>query len=435
VIIKIKKLCNNLLSFKFVKDSIYSLTSFVILSLSGIIGNIIIGNFYGAEGLGVFNQSIAIYMVLSILSIFGFNISVLKFVSQYNGIIEIQKQIFSSAFLLSLIFSTIIITIIFIIVNIHNAIFFNYEVTKAVKITILSLPFITLNKIFLALINAIRHIKIYSLIQSIRWILIILFVLISIYFSKSIYFVMYSFLFSEIILFTFFIIRYNVYLNINFNRNKWLKTNIIFGSKSVLLTFLSDFSNKIDIFFLGFFLSNYYVGIYSFASSIVVGFLSLSSVVQLNINPIISDLWHKKNISSIQNYTSRIAKIMFRAMTAILLIAAILYPFFIDIFMKGVIYKESIPIFYILLAGVFLPSITYFAGAYFAMANLLNVSFIIQIARVVFNVIACYVFIKLLGFYGAAIATSSTFVFSVIIIEIVMRRKMKIKILTFSNFF
>lgn len=419
----------NLISYKFVSDSIYSLVSFIILALSGITINVIIGNHYGPEGLGIFNQAIALYMIFSLLATLGLNISTLKYVAEHKLENNTLKLIFSSASFLSIFLSSFILIVLLIVSRLIPSILFNEEVTKATVITCLSLPLFSQNKLFMALTNGLRHMKMVSIVQSARWLLIIIQVLLFIHLKYSLYTLCYTFIITEIILFVFFILFYFKYYTFRIKKSGWYKKHLIFGSKSVLTGFLSEANGKIDVFFISFFLSNYYVGIYSFASAIVKGFLSISSVVQMNINPIISGLYVKKEISSIQKYTDKIAAIMMVIMTGTLIVAAIIYPIFIHQIMEGESYIKSIPIFYILLIGIYLPSIYNFCGGYLSMANLLNVALKNLMLIIIFEIISCVIFISLFGFYGAALSTTTTYLFSAIYSNYILQKRMNIRLI------
>jgi len=422
-----------LFDFKFVKDSIYTLISFIIFALSGIITNVIIGNTYGSAELGIFNQALALLMIFSLISILGLNISSIKYVSQFKDSPTQQKEIFSSASYMAVCLSVIICLLLYFLITMFPAVFFNKEVTHATAIVLLCLPLFSQNKIYMALMNGLRHMKVYAFVQSARWLLIIGFIACAVFLNKSIYFVCYCFLFSEICIWIVCSILYGKYFTLRFSSKLWFKNNLVFGSKSVLIGFLGETNNKIDIFFISFFLSNHYVGIYSFASTIVKGFLSISSVIQLNINPIISDLWAKKDSEAIKKYTLRISKMMLFIMTPILIIASIAYPIFINTFMTDPVYQASIPIFYILLTGIFLPSVYYFSGAYLTMANLLNITLRNMLIIIIYNALSCFVFINLLGFIGASVSTATTYIFSVFFSHYYIKKRMGIKLIQIKN--
>lgn len=423
----------SLVGYKFVQDSAYIFVSYVILAVSGIIANILIGNTYGAEGLGVFNQTVALYMIFGLIAVFGLNTSVVKYVAQYNKETDIQKEIFTSASLLTSGISIILTLILSLLAACFPSLYFNIDVTRSLTIIVLSLPFFSQNKIFMALLNALRHMKTYAIIQSTRWILIISFILISIFLKKSVYFLSYSFLFSELVIFIYFSVFYSKYFSLRYRRTSWYRTHWIFGSKSVLLGFLSETNNRIDIFFISFFLSNYYVGIYSFAAEIAKGFLNIASVIQLNVNPIVSDLWVKKDLETLKKYTLNISKMMFIIICPLLIVAALVYPFFVNLFMSNKAYLESIPVFYILLAGISLPAIYYFAGAYLSMANYLNTSLKNLIIILIYNALSCFLFLHLFGFYGAAVSTSTTYILYVVLIQYYVKKKMGISLISFKS--
>lgn len=421
------------INYKFVQDSAYVLASYIILAFSGIVANVLIGNFYRAEGLGVFNQSVALYMIFSLITVFGLNTSIVKHIAQYNEDTEIQKKIFTSAVLLTTGISIILAFILYLLACYFPALYFNKEVTRSTAIIVLSLPFLSQNKVFMALLNALRHMKAYAIIQSVRWILIISFILISIYLKRSVYFLSYSFLFSELLLLIYFVIFYSQYFSFKYIRSSWYKTHWIFGGKSVLLGFLSETNNRVDIFLISFFLTNYYVGIYSFAAEIAKGFLNIASVIQLNINPIVSNLWEKHDLVALNKYTKSISKVMYIIVIPLFIIAALAYPVFINIFMKDKSYIESIPVFYTLLVGIFLPAVYYFAGAYLSMANFLNISVINLIIIIIYNALSCTLFIHLFGFYGAAVSTSTTYLLSVILMQYYVRKKMGISLIRLKS--
>ena len=234
------------------------------------------------------------------------------------------------------------------------------------------------------------------------------------------------------ILLMVFVFYYSKYFSIKYTQSEWYKTHLIFGSKSVLLGFLSETNNKIDVFLISFFLSNYYVGIYSFAAEIAKGFLIIGSVVQLNVNPLVSDLWERENISALQKYTWRISKMMLLLMGTVLLSVAVIYPFFVKLFMTDINYLESIPVFYILLPGILMLGIYNFAGGYLSMANFLNVALKNLIIIIIFTVVSCTIFIHFLGFYGAALSTSSTFILTALLIHNFVKNKMGIGLINFN---
>ncbi|MDD3877311.1 MAG: oligosaccharide flippase family protein [Bacteroidales bacterium] len=427
--VNIKKFFFNFKNFKFVQDSVFVFLSNAILAISGILANVLIGNFYGTEGLGVFNQALAVFMIISLIGGFQITNSVLKYVSQHSKPND-KKEIFSSALIMVLLFSIIILASVISINFYFPSLFFNAEVTYATLILTFSMPLYLQNKLFLALMNGNRQMKQYASIQSLRWLLILGFIGFSIFFSKPLFFICYCFLFSEFILWSINMYFYRMYISIPPPHSVWFKKNIVFGGKSVLISFVSETNSKIDIFFISFFLSNHHVGIYSLASGIIAGLMMLPSVIQTNVSPIISELWSKGDLMAIKKYTAIISKTMLMITIPVLALAAIAYPVFVYIFMNDPEYLASLPVFYILLAGVSLRFVYYYAATYLSMANLLNIALRNAIIVLLFNALSCYLCIKFFGFLGAAISTASTFIFGYILQHYTLLKHMHIKLIT-----
>ena len=120
---------------------------------------------------------------------------------------------------------------------------------------------------------------------------------------------------------------------------------------------------------------------------------------------------------------------MLLIMGTVLLSVAVIYPFFVKLFMNDISYLESIPVFYILLPGILMLGIYNFAGGYLSMANFLNVALKNLIIIIIFNILSCILFIHFLGFYGAAISTSSTFILTALMIHYFVKKKMGISLI------
>jgi len=157
------------------------------------------------------------------------------------------------------------------------------------------------------------------------------------------------------------------------------------------------------------------------------------SVVQLNVNPLVSNLWEKKDIIALKKYTQKISKMMFLILLPVLSVAAVIYPFFVRVIMNNSSYMESIPVFYILLPGVLILGVYYFAGGYLSMANFLNVALKNLIIVILYNALSCILLIHFAGFYGAAFSTCSTFILTALLIHYFVKKKMGISLISIRS--
>jgi len=415
---------------KFSQDTFYNYLSTILLAFTGIIINIVLGNKYGADGVGIFNQSFAVFTLLSIVAVLGMQSSVLKYVSEFVEQKDEINKITTSAILVAVPFSLILTIAIILLCLVNPSIFFNADVTFATKLIIIGLPFFTLNKLLMALLNGLRKMKIYALNQSARWIMMLVFVVACVLLDFPVYYTVLCIPISECIIAIWMLFYTRHLFNITSKRSIiWMKKHLHFGLKTLLISITSETNKKTDILLLGFFMNNYDVGIYSFASTIVKGLLMFTGTVQVNINPIVSNLWASNQKEKLEKYVKQIVKVMLIIVLPSVSLVGIAYPFLLKIFMKNTNFGESIVVFYILLAGIILPAIYYFAGAFLAMANFLTTSLKSVLLILGFNIITTIILVLSFGLIGAAISTSLTYMFSVLLMYYFIKDKMKIRLM------
>lgn len=421
---------NGLKKQKFTIDTIWNLASTLILAVSGILMNIIIGNKFNSEGLGVFNQALSIYGVLSIIAVFGVNSSVLKYSAQHKDDKTTCNDLLTASIIFTSILSISLTLLFFFIIPLLPYFTKNQDLLLTTRLIILGIPFFSLNKVLLGFLNGLRKMRSYALFQSLRWIFIIVFIVIIICVKKSVILTSLSFPLTELLLLIALFAYIKRFFNFNFRVNgSWIKKHINFGGKSVFINSISELNDKTDILIIGFFMSSYYVGIYSFASSIAKGLLMFSSVIQLNFNPIISNLWENKKIIKLNHYIQKIKKMTLLLTIPIISGAAIVYPIFVNLFMKNKSFLESFSVFYILLIGIGILSIFYWAVGLLTMAGHPEEQLKITIIVFVFNIIANSILIPIFGINGAAIANTLFYLLTVGLIVIRSKKKLNIKLL------
>jgi stage V sporulation protein B len=427
--LNINKTLKELKKNKFSNEVFLILSSSVILGISGLLLNILIGYYYIPEALGVFNQCFALIQVLSVICAFGITSSNLHFVSKYADNYKQRSIIQSSAISISFILSTFIFIVLYFIAKAFDSFFFNYEVNKALLNILYVLPIMVVNRINISYLNAIREIKLYSIVQSIRWIILLIIVVFFIFIKASIYILVSAFVFSELIMFIILIFCLKSKLHFTFFFNVyWIKKHLIFGSKTILVSAMRETNNKIDIFLISFFLTNYYVGIYSFASAFCSGILMLPSAISTNFNPIISKLWHDQKFEELQAKINTIKKHISKIMIVVFFLAAFLYPFIVKFVMNNPVYYNNIHIFYILLIGVSFLGSYNFMGAFLTMIGKPEIQLYHMFVVVSLNITLNIILINLFGLIGAAFSMSIVKILSILSLNFFIRWVSNIKI-------
>lgn len=424
-----KNIIKVIIKNKFAVDSIWNLGSIVIIALSGILLNVVIGNIYKASGLGIFNQALAIYGILAIIAVFGINSSVLKYSAQYNNKKNELEKILTSSSLLSLtlgiIITTISLTVISILPYFHNKI----DLYNTLKTIIIGLPLFSLNKVLLGFLNGLRKMISYGNFQSIRWILIFLFIIFFGFNKYPIQYTALSFPLTELILtiliYFFELKKYRPNFD---NIFIWIKKHINFGSKSVFVNSISETNDKTDIFIISLLLNSTQVGIYSFASTLVKGILMLAGVIQLNFNPIISNLWSNNKKQKLTKYIQKIKKTSILLLIPTILIASLTYPFITIFLMKDPLFKQSIIPFFVLLIGVSILSLKYWASSFIMMAGYPEIQVKITLTAFITNIFLNLLLIKCFGIIGAAIANTLYYIILIQLIKYYSYKKLHFKL-------
>lgn len=143
--------------------------------------SLIISRKYGAEGVGLFGLSNRIILSLGIFCAFGFNVSVLRYVGEYNVkknkgffLRKILNYFFQISFPISVLVG---FTLFFLAKTISVEIFQNTDYNKAIKIIAFTLPFFTLNLINVEFIRGLKLLKVSEYFRSVNTYLTVLILL------------------------------------------------------------------------------------------------------------------------------------------------------------------------------------------------------------------------------------------------------------------
>jgi O-antigen/teichoic acid export membrane protein len=418
-----------LLHTKFASDVMWTFAGRLSVALFGVILNVLIGNHYNAEGLGVFNQALALYLIFSLFSVFGVNNSVLKHIAEFKDDQDKLREVLNSSLLIVLGTASLLTLALVTVFTVAPGLVNKPLLVKAMRIILLSLPFFSLNRIFGAFLNGLRRMKLYSFIFPLRWGLITLFMTISIIAGKDMYFGIYSFLFSE-----FFILVYLVLLHRKYLGNspgcikKWWRVHFLFGSKTFFVNAINIVNQRLDILMVGYFITNEAAGLYSFAATAARGFFLIGAAIQRNFSPIVSNLWAKQEIKKIKEYFEEVKKNLFYLVSPLLILAGLAYPVMVDLLMNNPAYAGTWYIFLILLIGAGLVVILNWSGGMLTMANFLDESLAVSVSAVVTIIAGNVVLIPLIGIEGAAMSSTLSYIVRLLVTRHYVKQKMGIRL-------
>jgi len=336
----------------------WNILGFLIIAVCGLAINILITRYFGFAILGYFNILLVFFLVLSQVSSWGIQLSVQKFIPQFRKNNILCKQILTSSFFISLILGMVGAALLYLLKEVPGNIMDNTLLKSGFTFIIPGIYFLTINKIFLSFLNGMRFMKTYAFFSALRPFLMLIFLLVFIGFESNIKYLGLIFTLPECIL--LFFLAFNVrkwFIKLNFVRfRRLLKLQFWYGNKVVLGSIVTNFQSKIDIFILGFFVSNTMLGVYSFAVFVADGFFQIFYVFRTNINPVITNIYYSRTNLLLQRVVKKSIRNFYKIFVVLGLVIAVLYPIILVVFKIENHILSNLLVFYILLTGIVISS-------------------------------------------------------------------------------
>ena len=330
---------------KFNVDLNWNFFSFGFIAVIGLGINVAVVKILNFESLGVFNQVLSFYLILSQLSSFGIHLSIQRYIPEI-ALKEDRRASLVGALFTILVTSVAILFISHVFFN--NISFFSREVRESVILIIPSVLLFTLNKLFLSYLMGMREMKAFALFNTLRYVFMGAYLLILIYFELNI---VHLFTITELSLFLILVLVLRKELVFK-NRQliiDWFFKHFHFGRKSFFGNLLMDANTKIDIIVLGLYLNNEMVGIYSFAAMFYEGFTQVLMVLRNNLNPIISKAYFKSGKALLNKILKRSIKKTYKYMATLGGLSIIGFPVVLLVFDETEYFYECWSIFSLLM--------------------------------------------------------------------------------------
>ena len=414
---------------KFRQDVFWNMGSLVVLSVSGLLINVLVGRYYGAAALGYFNQVYAIYILGSQVAVGSVHLSLQKTIAAEENHRKEINSIISSGLLLTLIFAFLATFLIYLLRHFIAGSLKSQEISTGILLVLPGLIFFALNKTLLGILNGLRQMKAFAFFQAIRYILLVLVLIYVI--STHIQTVRLPLIFSvaESVLFIFLFLYTFKFFNFQSGKNwtRHFRDHLSFSYKSLPGNILADINTRVDILILGFFLSDEKVGIYSFAAILAEGFTQILVVLKNNINPVLAKMSAQKAKEMVEVVRQGI-KLTYKYALILGLASMILYPLIVRLFFGRSDFSQSWPIFAILMAGIMISSGYQPFQMLLAQAGYPGLYTLLIFLVFIINTGLNLILVPVWGLYGSAIATGLSFVASAILLKFLTRRAVQIKI-------
>ena len=398
-------------------DLLANLASFVVLGISGIAINLLIGRYYTPDTLGVFNQVFAFYILGAQFGAFGIHFSTLHYVARLQDRLE-QRRCVTTALLLAILIATGIYGFGLAFTPWIGALLESPATGASLTLALPGIAFFTINKILIAVVNGRRQMVAFSVCQALRYLLILGFIVLCVVENRPGIELALAFTVSEsllmcVLLFLVFVGDRPLWDGLT---PRWIKVHLGFGSKGFLSGAISELNTRVDILMLGLFLEDQLVGIYSMASMVAEGLAQLSVVVKNVVNPMITQKYAAAELVELSAFLRRIRIQFYGGFFIVGAVAIAAFPLFIEVITGSNSYEGAYLPFCILITSLVLV-----AGFLPMQMTLIQCGFPgYQTAQraitVLVNILLNAMLIPLYGITGAAVATGGSYIISIAVL-------------------
>lgn len=397
---------------KFLTDTAWNYGAFGLMASVGAILNFFIAAWFGVEVLGVFNQVYAIFVVTAQFAAMGLHDSVQKHVAELDHDPGQVHVVSISALTLAGITGSLVAGGIFVLSNPIAWLLDSDAVGKGIALAAPGLLFFALNKVMMGVLSGARRLKPFAAAQGLRVIAILICCLTIAWLEQPGYVLGICFTIAELVLFPFLLLLVRPQLFGSSGGSafpKWLKAHFHFGIKAMLNGFLSESYIRIDILMLSLFLSDFDVGIYSFAAMFVEGLFQVPVVVRTVTNPELVRLLARRDKPKVIQFCRKVALLSLGIFILICAGVLLVFPYLAPFFPDNLIVL-CYPLLLVLVSGLVIFSTTIPFDHILLQAGLPGRQSLLMTINVMINIALNLLLIPLFGLYGAAMATAIAFV-------------------------
>jgi len=415
---------------RFGQGVIWNGASVMILGVAGLLISGLIARFYGAAVLGVFSQVLSIHFILGQLGAAGINFSVLRHASRYAEDPIVCSGLLGSALLLVAVISACVAGVAFVGRSVVGAVLRSPGVAAGLAVAAPGIACFSINKVLLSYINAQRWMRAHAVFQAGRYLLMLCFLLALTAAGAPGQYLPFLLSGSEVVLLIallLFVGRQVVWAAVPRWRT-WWRVHLSFGVSALPNGLLGEINTKVDVLMLGLFTGDAVVGIYSLAALVAEGMLQLPVVFRMNLNPLLTRLHAEGRQEDLRAAIRKVRNATYAVMGAACTVATVAFPLLLWILTQRNEFTASWAPFGVLMAGMAASS------GYFPLRHLLiqtgfpGANTLFTVALVTTNLGLNAVLIPLLGLYGAAVATATSWLAGIVYLRALTHRLLGIRV-------
>lgn len=407
---------------KIATDTVWSYAAFAVMAVNGLAINIVVGAVFGATGLGVFGQAMAVFVIAGHGSAAGLHNAVFRAIALTPGA---AAGLLASSLAAALPFAFGTAVLALVCAPAIGQALDSPATADAILWMAPGLLFFGLNKIGLAALNGVSRMQRHAVGQMLRYLVIGGAVAAVAAFDDSPARLGVAFSLAEIAVSLYLVLATLPLRRSSADRSLSLRRAaemLQFGLRSFGASLMADINLRVDTLMLGLFLGDREVGIYAFAAMLVEGLGNVPLVLRNLVNPHLTRLLAAGDGAAIRRLVTRVQLAAWPFLLAVFVAAWLLYQPAVRLVIGTGDLEQGLSVLLILIA-VMAP---YFAFATFEevlmLAGHAGTQSLYQLAVTVANAALNLLLIPPFGIEGAAIATGLASLFACLLLVVMVRR-------------
>jgi len=424
---------------KFTFDIGWATASLAAMMIVGLILGVLLGNYFDASGLGAYSMVLTIWTIASLTAGIGIPLAVIKYVAEHEDKPRIWNPIVSSAMLFGFMTGTLATIVLFILSPFIESLFNIPDLGNLLRIVSISFPFVVVNEVYVGTLNALRKMRHYSILETFRRGMILVFTLILIWSGMEIAGAVLALVLAPITTTLVVLATHKKIFTFKLKRvKKTTKILAKFGGQLYLASGIALINSHAATLLIGFYLTGTDVGIYAAALMFFNAMIMIPKAIQKVTFPAFATHFAKKRMGLIK----RMMKLVMRASFILMSLGCFFLLFYFDDVIRFIFPGKDDFLLAVaplkILAVIAVPyGIIVPIGAIFVSVGRADIPLKISILQASVNIGLAVLLIPISlviwgfeigGLNGAALALAANFVASIFLTFMLLRPAIKMRI-------
>ncbi len=391
-------------------ESAWVLGGTALIALAGAGLNLIIGNFFGSQGLGAYTLLMTVYLAAGTLAGLGMPGAVTKFATEHRHSPAVNERYLSAALLMSIPGAGLLLLILWLFRQQAAVWLQTQELATLLRIAVFGLPFFAANKMILSHLRGLRRIRAFAIAESGRATLLIGLTAVFVLIRPSLSAAALALAATEAALFFLLLYTERLQRRIRLQGISRPAHDLAgYGGKILLSRLFLELDGRIAFLIAGSFLGTKEVGVLSVAFLLTQPLTLFPAALQKVTGPVITELYLEGRIGELQDFIEKtMSGSLFILSGTALIVWWLFHPLVSLLYPGRDIFQQAFIPYGILAVGLTLRGGTGSVGSIFVSIGLPHIVMKLSPIRLFINLGLSLALVSPLGIGGIAIGSSVT---------------------------